>query len=87
MLRKHCVSQLTVRLRLVASYRYFQFFFYTMGESQMGRFGFASWTLHMSSIIIFSSPVTAGISGNSSSALRVACNTENIGGFHHDHDT
>jgi L-rhamnose-H+ transport protein len=33
---------------------YFQFFFYTMGESQMGKFGFASWTLHMSSIIIFS---------------------------------
>jgi hypothetical protein len=33
---------------------YCQFFFYTMGESQMGRYGFASWTLHMSSIIIFS---------------------------------
>ena len=34
---------------------YFQFFFYTMGESQMGRYGFSSWTLHMASIIIFSS--------------------------------
>jgi len=33
---------------------YFQFFFYTMGETQMGTFGFASWTLHMASIIIFS---------------------------------
>lgn len=33
---------------------YFQFFFYTMGEIQMGRFGFSSWTLHMASIIIFS---------------------------------
>lgn len=33
---------------------YFQFFFYTMGESQMGRFGFSSWTLHMASIIVFS---------------------------------
>ncbi len=33
---------------------YFQFFFYTMGESQMGRFGFSSWTLHMASIMIFS---------------------------------
>jgi len=33
---------------------YLQFFFYTMGESQMGKFGFASWTLHMASIIIFS---------------------------------
>jgi len=32
---------------------YFQFFFYTMGESQMGRFGFSSWTIHMASIIIF----------------------------------
>jgi L-rhamnose-H+ transport protein len=34
---------------------YLQFFFYTMGESQMGRFGFSSWTLHMASIILFSS--------------------------------
>jgi L-rhamnose-H+ transport protein len=32
---------------------YFQFFFYTMGESQMGAFGFSSWTIHMASIIIF----------------------------------
>jgi L-rhamnose-H+ transport protein len=34
---------------------YFQFFFYTMGESQMGHYKFSSWTLHMASIIIFSS--------------------------------
>ncbi len=34
---------------------YLQFFFYTMGESQMGkRYGFSSWTLHMASIILFS---------------------------------
>jgi L-rhamnose-H+ transport protein len=33
---------------------YFEFFFYTMGETQMGRYGFSSWTLHMASIIIFS---------------------------------
>lgn len=33
---------------------YFQFFFYTMGESQMGRYSFSSWTLHMASIILFS---------------------------------
>ncbi len=33
---------------------YMQFFFYSMGESKMGKFGFASWTLHMASIIIFS---------------------------------
>ncbi|MFA5265401.1 MAG: L-rhamnose/proton symporter RhaT [Opitutaceae bacterium] len=34
---------------------YMQFFFYSMGETQMGKFGFSSWTLHMASIIIFSS--------------------------------
>jgi L-rhamnose-H+ transport protein len=33
---------------------YMQFFFYTMGETQMGLFKFSSWTLHMASIIIFS---------------------------------
>jgi len=33
---------------------YFQFFFYSMGESQMGSYAFSSWTLHMASIIIFS---------------------------------
>ena len=33
---------------------YFQFFFYTMGETQMGAYKFSSWTLHMASIIIFS---------------------------------
>jgi L-rhamnose-H+ transport protein len=34
---------------------YFQFFFYTMGETQMGNYRFSSWTLHMASIIIFGS--------------------------------
>jgi L-rhamnose-H+ transport protein len=33
---------------------YLQFFFYTMGETQMGKFGFSSWTLHMASIVLFS---------------------------------
>jgi L-rhamnose-H+ transport protein len=33
---------------------YLQFFFYTMGETQMGKYRFSSWTLHMASIIIFS---------------------------------
>jgi L-rhamnose-H+ transport protein len=33
---------------------YLQFFFYTMGSTQMGKYDFASWTLHMASIIIFS---------------------------------
>ena len=34
---------------------YLQFFFYTMGETQMGKYKFSSWTLHMASIILFSS--------------------------------
>jgi L-rhamnose-H+ transport protein len=34
---------------------YMQFFFYSMGETQMGSYKFSSWTLHMASIIIFSS--------------------------------
>ena len=33
---------------------YLQFFFYSMGAAQMGSYGFSSWTLHMASIIIFS---------------------------------
>jgi L-rhamnose-H+ transport protein len=33
---------------------YFQFFFYSMGEVNMGKYNFCSWTLHMASIIIFS---------------------------------
>lgn len=32
---------------------YFQFFFYSLGETKMGQFEFSSWTLHMASIIIF----------------------------------
>lgn len=34
---------------------YLQFFFYSMGQTKMGRFEFSSWTLHMASIILFSS--------------------------------
>lgn len=33
---------------------YFQFFFYSMGQTEMGKYDFSSWTLHMASIIIFS---------------------------------
>ena len=33
---------------------YMQFFFYSMGETKMGEYKFSSWTLHMASIIIFS---------------------------------
>ena len=32
---------------------YFQFFFYSLGQTQMGKYDFSSWTLHMASIIIF----------------------------------
>ena len=39
---------------LAGSLWYFQFFFCTMGETQMDRYGFASWTLHLASIILFS---------------------------------
>jgi len=33
---------------------YLQFFFYQMGESKIGTYKFSSWSLHMASIIIFS---------------------------------
>ena len=32
---------------------YFQFFFYSMGQTKMGKYEFSSWALHMASIIIF----------------------------------
>jgi len=56
-------QQTIVRTPMLANYLfcalagttwYMQFFFYTMGETQMGRYKFSSWTLHMASIIIFS---------------------------------
>lgn len=34
---------------------YLQFFFYSMGQTKMGEYEFSSWTLHMASIILFSS--------------------------------
>jgi L-rhamnose-H+ transport protein len=34
---------------------YFQFFFYGMGTTKMGKYDFSSWTIHMAFIIIFSS--------------------------------
>jgi L-rhamnose-H+ transport protein len=54
----------TIRAPMLANYLfsalagttwYMQFFFYTMGETQMGRYKFSSWTLHMASIMIFGS--------------------------------
>jgi len=32
---------------------YFQFFFYSMGQTKMGRYDFSSWTLHMAGTILF----------------------------------
>jgi L-rhamnose-H+ transport protein len=32
---------------------YFQFFFYSLGQTKMGKYDFSSWTLHMASIIVF----------------------------------
>jgi L-rhamnose-H+ transport protein len=53
---------------------YFQFFFYTMGETQMGKYGFSSWTLHMASIIIFSTLWGLGLKewkGSGAPAMRL----------------
>jgi L-rhamnose-H+ transport protein len=33
---------------------YLQFFFYSMGDTKMGKYQFSGWSLHMASIIIFS---------------------------------
>jgi len=33
---------------------YFQFMFYTMGMSKMGKYDFSCWTLHMAFVIVFS---------------------------------
>ena len=53
----------TVRVPMLSNYVfsaiagvtwYMQFFFYSMGETKMGEYKFSSWTLHMASIIIFS---------------------------------
>ena len=32
---------------------YLQFFFYSMGQTKMGRYDFSSWTLHMAGTILF----------------------------------
>jgi L-rhamnose-H+ transport protein len=54
---------------------YLQFFFYSMGATKMGDLEFSSWTLHMASIIIFSTlwgialKEWAGVSGRTKSWL------------------
>jgi L-rhamnose-H+ transport protein len=52
---------------------YFQFFFYTMGETQMGRYKFSSWTLHMASIIIFSTLWGIALKEWKGAGLRTKC--------------
>ena len=50
-------------MRIAAAFRisslagvtwYLQFMFYGMGTSNMGKYGFSSWTIHMAFIIVFS---------------------------------
>lgn len=53
---------------------YMQFFFYTMGETKMGRYTFSSWTLHMASIVIFSTLWGVGLNewkGAGKTAIRL----------------
>jgi L-rhamnose-H+ transport protein len=52
---------------------YLQFFFYGMGATQMGKYDFASWTLHMAFIIITSNViglVTHEWKGSSKATIR-----------------
>jgi L-rhamnose-H+ transport protein len=53
---------------------YFQFFFYSMGETKMGTYSFSSWTLHMASIVIFSTLWGVGLKewkGAGAAAIRL----------------
>jgi L-rhamnose-H+ transport protein len=73
----------TVRVPLVRNYFfcalagvtwYMQFFFYTMGETQMGAYRFSSWTIHMASIVIFSTLWGVGLKewkGAGATAIRL----------------
>jgi L-rhamnose-H+ transport protein len=73
----------TVRVPLLSNYLfcalagvtwYMQFFFYTMGETKMGVYRFSSWTIHMASIVIFSTLWGLGLhewKGASSKSMRL----------------
>jgi L-rhamnose-H+ transport protein len=73
----------TLRVPVVSNYLfcalagvtwYMQFFFYTMGETKMGAYNFSSWTLHMASIVIFSTLWGVGLRewrGASATAIRL----------------
>jgi L-rhamnose-H+ transport protein len=78
----HIVPE-TVRVPLLRNYLlcalagvtwYMQFFFYSMGETKMGVYTFSSWTLHMASIVIFSTLWGVGLKewrGVSRTAIRL----------------
>jgi L-rhamnose-H+ transport protein len=82
----HTATQIlpeTVRVPLLRNYLlcalagvtwYMQFFFYSMGETKMGVYTFSSWTLHMASIVIFSTLWGVGLKewkGVSTTAIRL----------------
>jgi len=50
----------------------FPVFFYTMGETQMGRYKSSSWTLHMASIIILSSLWGIGLKESKGAGIKAA---------------
>lgn len=52
---------------------YLQFFFYSMGQTKMGKFEFSSWTLHMASIIIFSTLWGIGLKEWRGASRRTLC--------------
>jgi L-rhamnose-H+ transport protein len=49
----HTLAKNYILAALAGVIWYFQFFFYSMGQTKMGKYDFSSWTLHMASIIIF----------------------------------
>jgi L-rhamnose-H+ transport protein len=77
------VLRQTVRVPMLRNYLlcalagvtwYMQFFFYSMGETKMGAYTFSSWTLHMASIVIFSTLWGVGLKewkGAGSKAIRL----------------
>jgi L-rhamnose-H+ transport protein len=77
------IARDTVRVPLLRNYLlcalagvtwYMQFFFYSMGETKMGAYTFSSWTLHMASIVIFSTLWGVGLRewrGAGSKAIRL----------------
>ncbi len=52
--RRNPVSRNLMFSALAGTIWFVQFFFYGMGESMMGRYGFAAWSILMSSTIVFS---------------------------------